>query len=163
MSSLSEITTAWSGWVFPATWQLALLASLIALIALLTRRLSARLRHALWILVTIKVFLPPSLGIFWGVGNWGLQPMWNQAERLLRESSLSEMSPAAQEALAVVEGAGHVIPVESGARPWTLMSPPARLPPSPTRGRPPARLQCRRLLPPLAGRSSRRRREGPGA
>jgi beta-lactamase regulating signal transducer with metallopeptidase domain len=70
MDTLTLFCDYWWSWALAASWQLALLVVLIALVAGLSRRLSARFRYALWTLVLIKVFLPPSLGLPWSVGSW---------------------------------------------------------------------------------------------
>ena len=70
MDTLTRFYDSWWTWALAASWQLAVFVLLIALVAGLSRRLSARFRYALWTLVLIKVFLPPSLGLPWSVGSW---------------------------------------------------------------------------------------------
>ncbi|MGI8906972.1 MAG: M56 family metallopeptidase [Candidatus Sumerlaeaceae bacterium] len=60
----------WNSWAIQASWQLALFVGAIALLALLCRNCSARLRHALWLLVLLKVFLPPGLSAPWSIGSY---------------------------------------------------------------------------------------------
>ncbi len=75
-----SIAESWLAWVASATWQLALLVCVVAAVAWAVRRASPRLRYALWLLVLLKVFLPPSLAVGWGVGRWGLRPLWHSMQ-----------------------------------------------------------------------------------
>ena len=75
MIDLEQIADTWCDWALATTWQLALLVGLVWLAALVAKPVSARLRYALWGLVIIKVFLPPSLSATWGVGQWGIGPV----------------------------------------------------------------------------------------
>ena len=70
----------WLAWITAASWQIALFVSLILLAAWVARRASPRIRYALWLLVLVKIFLPPSIAIFCGVGSWGLSPLWNEIQ-----------------------------------------------------------------------------------
>ncbi|NOY40428.1 MAG: M56 family metallopeptidase [Planctomycetes bacterium] len=79
-STLEAVAQHWLAWVMPATWQIALLVAIVASVAWTFRHASPRLRYALWLLVLIKVFLPPTLAIGWSVGNWGVRPLWNKIE-----------------------------------------------------------------------------------
>ncbi|MCA9229141.1 MAG: M56 family metallopeptidase [Planctomycetales bacterium] len=79
-AALESLAQRWLSWISSATWQLALLVCIVAAIAWAGQRLSPRFRYALWLLVLVKIFLPPSLAIGWGVGNWGVRPMWNTLE-----------------------------------------------------------------------------------
>ena len=81
MAWLERISAAWSGWIVAASWQLAVLVGLVAGVAFVARRRSARFRYALWTLVLLKAFLPTSLAPFWGVGNWGIRPLVAQVQK----------------------------------------------------------------------------------
>ncbi len=97
MESLENLSVVWSSWVLAASWQLGLLVILITLLAFLAQRLSPRWRYTLWLLVIVKVFLPPSLALVWGIGNWGIWPVWNQAQTVIPDFSRSVKSPAVQD------------------------------------------------------------------
>jgi beta-lactamase regulating signal transducer with metallopeptidase domain len=77
MSALEQFAGAWLDWTVAASWQLALLICLIAVLTYALRGASPRLRYGLWLLVLIKAFLPPTLATFWGVGAWGIVPAVN--------------------------------------------------------------------------------------
>jgi beta-lactamase regulating signal transducer with metallopeptidase domain len=70
MSDFQRLSEAWLSWVVAASWQVALLACLVGTICWLARGGSPRLRHALWLLVLIKAFLPPGMTAPWSVGRW---------------------------------------------------------------------------------------------
>jgi beta-lactamase regulating signal transducer with metallopeptidase domain len=78
--AVAEFTGHWLDWIVAATWQLALLTVIIAAVAALSRRASPRWRYALWLLVLLKVFLPPSLTAIWSVGAWAVAPLWREAQ-----------------------------------------------------------------------------------
>jgi beta-lactamase regulating signal transducer with metallopeptidase domain len=79
VGAIEQLAQTWSAWIVPASWQLALLVCLVAAVLVVTsRRVSPQLRHALWLLVLLKVFLPPSLTAPWSVGRWGVAPLLNQ-------------------------------------------------------------------------------------
>jgi beta-lactamase regulating signal transducer with metallopeptidase domain len=67
----------WWSWIVPLSWQLAVWVALIAGIAWLARKAPPQVRYVLWTLVLVKAFLPPSLAVNWGVGHWGLAPIWD--------------------------------------------------------------------------------------
>jgi len=68
--SLSTIVDDWWQWICLASWQLVVVIIAISVIAWLCRRGSPRLRHALWFLVLLKVFVPPSVSSPTGLANW---------------------------------------------------------------------------------------------
>jgi len=108
----------WLDWTVAASWQLALLVCLIALLTYLLRGASPRLRYGLWLLVLVKTFLPPTLAVFWGVGNWGVGPIANlsrqageQAAKVANEASgfsqaIDDHLPRIDDASATVSLAG---------------------------------------------------------
>lgn len=77
MNTFPIIAEHWWAWIIAASWQIAALTILIAVAALLTRRLSARFRYVLWALILLKVFTPPSLNANWSISNWGIAPTWH--------------------------------------------------------------------------------------
>ena len=58
--------TAWVDWMVPMAWQLAALVCVLALVCWLLRGRSARLRYAMWLLVPLRLALPPSLAFATG-------------------------------------------------------------------------------------------------
>ncbi|MCX7000199.1 MAG: hypothetical protein NT106_07895, partial [Candidatus Sumerlaeota bacterium] len=76
MSALIHwMSAVWLGWMAASSGQIALFVVLIAFAALLLHRFPARFRYALWILVLVKIFLPPTLGASWGIGAWAMSPL----------------------------------------------------------------------------------------
>jgi beta-lactamase regulating signal transducer with metallopeptidase domain len=70
-----DFLQAWLAWLAASSWQLALLISAVAVLTRLLRATSPRLRHALWLLVLAKVFLPPGLATPVSVGRWVVGPL----------------------------------------------------------------------------------------
>lgn len=97
MIDLEQIANRWSDWALATTWQLTLLVALVWLAALAAKPLPARLRYALWGLVIIKVFLPPSLAASWGVGQWGIRPLCDVVLAASAEGVTSGGSQAVRE------------------------------------------------------------------
>lgn len=70
LDSLEHVAAGWLAWMFPMTWQVALLAAAVLLVALVARKASPRFRYLLWGLVFIKLCLPPTFAFVTGVGRW---------------------------------------------------------------------------------------------
>ena len=92
-STLNTIAERWLTWIGPATWQIALLVAIVAVVATTLRWASPRLRYALWMLVLVKLFLPPTLAMEWGVGNWGVGPLWNLIAPNMESGFFEQSSP----------------------------------------------------------------------
>lgn len=61
MDVFHRLAEAWWGWMGPMLWQASLLIVLVGAIDLLVRRWAwPQVRHALWLLVVIKLVLPPA-------------------------------------------------------------------------------------------------------
>ena len=75
MDYFERASEHWFSWALALSWQLAVLVCLVAILARAARWLSPRIRYLLWMLVLIKVFLPPSLSAPWGFGRWGVPPL----------------------------------------------------------------------------------------
>lgn len=80
MDAFDQLAQGWARWIFAASWQLALLVTFVGLLVRLLRRASPHLRHALWLLVLVKVFLPPTLALPTGIGSWALSGLGDTAQ-----------------------------------------------------------------------------------
>jgi len=61
---LNDLGAVWWSWVVPMFWQVALLALIVWAIDLaLSRRGWPQVRYALWLLVLVKLFIPPSFSL----------------------------------------------------------------------------------------------------
>ncbi len=59
---LNDAAAAWAGWMLPMAWQVGLVVLLVAVADLVLRRWAwPQLRSALWLLVLVKLLLPPTL------------------------------------------------------------------------------------------------------
>ena len=74
MILLQRFAERWLEWALAASWQLAILVCIVGLACAALRSAAPRLRHALWLLVLVKVFLPPGLSAPWSVGRWAIDP-----------------------------------------------------------------------------------------
>lgn len=75
MEIARSFISAWSNYLTATSWQLAILVAVIALVATCARRLPARLRYALWLLVLLKMLTPPSLDAPWNTVRWMAEPV----------------------------------------------------------------------------------------
>jgi beta-lactamase regulating signal transducer with metallopeptidase domain len=91
MSTLDHASRLWLAWMIAATWQLALLVCIVALVGNIARATSPRLRYCLWLLVLAKVFLPPTLTTPISIGRWGVAPLLETA----RQASIGSELPSA--------------------------------------------------------------------
>ena len=69
MTDLSLFVLKWWNWIAPLSLQLAALIILVTVVTLALKKAPARARHTLWLLVFIKVLLPPSWSTAWSLGN----------------------------------------------------------------------------------------------
>src|SRR5579872_6334290 len=71
---IDAIVAAWCDWMAQMGWQVAVLAGVLTAVCWLLRRRSARLRYALWLLVPLRLALPPGLAFATGWSWWLLPP-----------------------------------------------------------------------------------------
>ncbi len=67
---LSDIAGAWSCWMFGMAWIVAVLVGVLALVTSLLKRRSAGLLYALWLIVLVRLVLPPDFAFPTGWGWW---------------------------------------------------------------------------------------------
>lgn len=72
---LDQIAERWATWMVSMSWEVVVLLLVLGLVTLLTRRGSARLRHAIWLLVFVRLIVPPDLAIPTGIAWWLRSPM----------------------------------------------------------------------------------------
>ena len=64
IEQINDIAEIWWGWMWPMFWQASVLIALVAIVDLfLRRRAWPQLRYALWLLVLLKLVLPPTLSL----------------------------------------------------------------------------------------------------
>lgn len=78
MTVVQQFAERWLEWALAASWQLAILVGIVALVCAIPWIGSPRLRHALWLLVLVKAVLPPGLSAPWSVGRWAAAPAWER-------------------------------------------------------------------------------------
>jgi|GEM_PF-6715026 len=67
-------------WTWPMLWQSSIVIAVVFMLdRLLRRQARARVRYALWMLVLVKLVLPPSLALPSGMGYWIERPKQVQA------------------------------------------------------------------------------------
>ncbi|MFK7779286.1 MAG: M56 family metallopeptidase, partial [Gimesia sp.] len=93
---------AWWNWMWPMSWQLVILVLVLGLLTWLLRNYSARLRYALWLLVPVRLILPPTLALMTGWGWWILptdsvmntQPQKQMVASILKPKSQMKLDAA---------------------------------------------------------------------
>lgn len=130
MNRFHHYSEQWLEWITMASWQLALFVGLVAIVCWSLRKSSARFRHALWLLVLVKVFLSPALTASWSLGN--LAAVTSLRENLTAPLVSMETDSPATEALLtnaeLLADSRDGTPVEPPQRP--LASPAFFSPPS---------------------------------
>ncbi len=66
---VSAAATVWTQWMAGMSWQIVLVAGLAGILALAMRRSSASARYAVWLLVFVKLMLPPMFATPWSLGR----------------------------------------------------------------------------------------------
>ncbi|MFH1616210.1 MAG: M56 family metallopeptidase [Planctomycetota bacterium] len=62
IEQINSLSQSWLNWMWPMLWQVAVLITIIAIIDFLIKRWAwPQVRYALWLLVLIKLILPPAL------------------------------------------------------------------------------------------------------
>lgn len=93
IEQLNNLARVWWDWMWPMFWQVGALIAVIGVIDLLFRRcLWPQVRYALWLLVVVKLILPPTFALPTGIVS-RVQPWVEQTFKELVSSSESS-SPA---------------------------------------------------------------------
>jgi bla regulator protein BlaR1 len=96
MSRWDSFVSLWWTWIVHSSWQLAVLICLAAALTRILRFAPARLRHCIWLLILIKVFLPPNLSHPFAIGQWGIGPLWQSIHQNADSFSDSKQRADAQ-------------------------------------------------------------------
>lgn len=112
MPEFHEICRLWLAWITAASWQLAVLVGLVALVARLAAKSSPRLRHALWLLVLAKVFLPPALTTPVSFGRLVVGPLLDAAG--LSDANWAAPAASGRSATAAEAGDSRFAPAAPG-------------------------------------------------
>lgn len=72
LESLDSISSVWGNWMLQMSWQVALLVLILSTLTWLWRQKSAVLLHTLWLLVLLRLVLPPAFAFPTGWSFWVL-------------------------------------------------------------------------------------------
>ncbi len=67
---LGDVASAWSSWMLGMAWIVAVLVAILWLVTTILRARSASLLYALWLLVLVRLMLPPEFAFPTGWGWW---------------------------------------------------------------------------------------------
>lgn len=95
-------SAAWGAWMWSMSWQVALVVVVVAVLTRLLRQRSAVTLHALWLLILVRLVLPPSFALPTGWGWWCLPA--RQSAGALPETTAR---PAGVEMVPSVEPSSH--------------------------------------------------------
>jgi len=132
ISFLENLSGGWINWIGTASWQLALFVIIVGFVVALARSLPPKWRYAIWFLVVVKVFLPPSIGTSWGVGNWGIDPVrgWISSLSQNRMGVVESVSKAPDTSTAsppiVSKSRDHETPVSVPLTPSSMQEKPSK-------------------------------------
>lgn len=79
ITAVNRISDTFISFMWAQVWQSSLLIVFVMAAALMLRRASPRVRYLLWLLVIVRLILPPSLQIPTGIGIWGRQILKTEA------------------------------------------------------------------------------------
>src|SRR6186997_312243 len=71
---LDQIAERWATWMVSMSWEVVVLLLVLGVVTLLTRRGSARFRHAIWLLIFVRLIVPPDLALPTGIAWWLRRP-----------------------------------------------------------------------------------------
>ena len=89
-----SLSLGWCDWMLQISWQVALLVAILTLVTRLFRQRSAVFLHALWLLVLLRLVLPPDLSIPTGWGWWLLPPRVASAPHATPEVAAARVDEA---------------------------------------------------------------------
>ena len=114
---VNGIAELWWGWMWPMLWQVSLLILVIGVIDRLIHRWAwPEIRHALWLLVLIKLVIPPSWSVSVAHFPRLLEPARQQVvERIAAREAASGESAAAGEVASNEDGKTTPSPALGGA------------------------------------------------
>lgn len=100
---LEGAAARWADWMFQMTWQVAVLVIVLSVATYVLRRRSAVFLHALWILVLVRLVVPPAFAFPTGWGWWLDHPplalvSGNHPVTAGSTSALAPLSPSAMPA-----------------------------------------------------------------
>ncbi|MGE5193929.1 MAG: M56 family metallopeptidase, partial [Deltaproteobacteria bacterium] len=132
LESLDRVSRLWGDWMLHMAWQVALLVLILAALTRIWRRKSAVLLHTLWLLVLVRLVLPPSFAFPTGWAFWLLpaagesRPLPGEAPRRItptkspvmpRDAASTIPSGAATPASRETEAASHAADPSDRAAP----------------------------------------------
>jgi beta-lactamase regulating signal transducer with metallopeptidase domain len=92
IEQLNKIANDWWAWMWPMLWQVSLLVAIIGIIDFfLRKRIWPQLRYALWLLIMVKLILPPTFSLSTSITSL-MQPVAQNV--LTRLTGSSEFSSA---------------------------------------------------------------------
>ena len=119
---ITKIIDFWWEWLTAMTLQVSLLVLLIGVVCFLWRKVSARVLYFLWLLILVKLVLPPDLGHKYSVSNLianNFSSSKQSQEYIMNghEFSVPEMSSGFFENMTLVEMANMNFGVETKSIP----------------------------------------------
>jgi len=107
---VNNIAQGWAAWMWPMLWQVAVVVVVVwAVDVLIRRRVWPQVRYALWLLVLLKLVLPPSLSLPTSLTS-ELQPMAREVVRLRlpADEPVNRANPTIEQPIA---GEGSISPL----------------------------------------------------
>ena len=125
MNTLIETLNHWGenflGFAWPMLWQSSLLIVIVfALDMLLARKIRASIRHALWLVVLVKLLLPPALALPTGA-TWWLWPAKPQLVPEIKTETVTFDASALPENFPLQTVPISVLPPKLNGAAWTII------------------------------------------
>jgi beta-lactamase regulating signal transducer with metallopeptidase domain len=148
LAAIETFAAEWAEWMVEMAFQVAVLTAAVVVLAWLFRRRSASFRYALWMVVLVRLAIPPSLSLPTGWGWWLRGEAVESSElaakpaparsrvpaaQLASAPQVDVASPAALPTTAPSPLAGFAAPVTEAAAPASAPTPPPEVPAAPLR------------------------------
>jgi bla regulator protein BlaR1 len=107
LESLDGFSRLWGDWMLQMAWQVALLVLILSVLTRIWRRKSAVLLHTLWLLVLVRLVLPPGFAFPTGWAFWVLpapaqtRPVSSERRPELTQNEARSANPAPRESTGI--------------------------------------------------------------
>lgn len=113
ITQINNVAEVWWNWMWPMFWQVSVLVVFLGAIDLILRKhVWPQVRYALWLLVLIKLILPPTFSLPSSIISQARIKTERMATQLLVTNNRAEISPAE------LSSEKNVYPTNAGARPF---------------------------------------------
>jgi beta-lactamase regulating signal transducer with metallopeptidase domain len=118
---LNDVAAAWSSWMLGMAWIVAVLVIILALITVVLKGRSASLLYTLWLLVLIRLVLPPDFAFPTGWGWWFRSAATNASSSPEPATSAAEQPAGTPDNASRFSGTALPEPAGSASVPFAMI------------------------------------------